>query len=124
MYVGKCAKKSWTARPVGSAEGAPLSEDDAVGSISMSAKTRSLTGFAPEEVAHIRAALPQSAEIEVEPFVIRIKLEGAGGGAIDIERYTTLLKALSEHLLSADKVVLSVKKQACHTHTVRFGDKG
>jgi hypothetical protein len=108
---------------VGAAPEVELEEADAIGTISMSASTRSETGFTREEVAQLHAALPQDAAVQVDVASVSVKLSGTGRRGDDMARYDALVAAIKAHLTSADKVLLAVKKQASQVHTVRYGDK-
>jgi hypothetical protein len=123
VYVGKCVKKAWAWRPVGALSDPLISDEASVGTISLSVCTRNPSGFPQSEVDSFRAQTPAGAEFEIAEYDIRVTLKGTGRKVEDMARHDMLISALKQSVSSADKAVLSVKKQPTQVHTSRCGDK-
>lgn len=123
MYEGKCVKKAWSWRPVGTASGPLIPDGAPVGTISLSVSTKNPTGIPASEVAGLRTNLPDDAEVLVSTHDLRVVMQGTGVKSEDMSRHAALVSALKQDIHSADRAVLSVKKQPTQVHTVRCGDK-
>jgi hypothetical protein len=114
---GKCSKKGWNWKKVQDRL-LPFQDSDSVGTIHCVLETNAEGGFTPQEISSIESKYEN---VVASKSAISFMRAGTSNKMANIENYEGLMQFLREHIKSADKAIVGVKKLPTQIHIVRCG---